>query len=228
MKKSILLACVGCMVAATPSVMNAEAVYDAASITDYGCGMHRQPASTRSSDDEEESWQIEYSDGVLSITWIGYIADCCHEEYQSRLEIEGNNIVYYLTNEDGMCDCICSYDVTATFSGIEPGQYILSIFGTDVTAEVTIEEDCNVSIKHSQSGIQRVAGDNLMTISADGILHVAIDGAFTVDIYDASGLRCGRIDSTGTSEFNLKSLPQGIYTARLSSGTKESVMRFAR
>lgn len=228
MKKSILLVCVGWLLAALPCTINAETVYDAASVADYGCGGHRMPASTRSSDEEEESWQIEYNAGVLSITWLGYIADCCHEEYESRIEMDGTHIIFYLTAEDGMCDCICSYDVTSTFSGIEPGQYTISFYGTDVTAEITIEEDCGITIRHSQAGIQKTVENGMMDISAEGLLRVSVEDAYTVEIFDAAGLRHGHIDSNGPSEFNLTMLPKGIYTVRLTSGTQKSVIRFAR
>lgn len=229
MKKFLPPLCVALALTATPYATHAETIVDATTVKDYGCGGHRQESASRAYyEDSEMSWEIEYNDGILSVTWLNFITNCCPEEIRSWFVREDNDIVLHLAETFGWCNCICSYDVTSTFGEIEPGHYTISFYGTDVTREIDIEEGCAIVIKAPGACINNLAITELMHITPDSILHIDTSGTFTVEIYDDAGILRARLDSEGACEIDLTVLSKGIYTARLSSGTKESTLRFVR
>lgn len=94
--------------------------------------------STASADDYErpvEGIRLTGDWESITIEWINYSANCCPEGFSFHIEVakKGNEteegvINVYASDEDGMCDCICPYDLKGVFSDITPGLYTLHFF----------------------------------------------------------------------------------------------------
>lgn len=193
-------------------------------------------SGTRSDDYQEEdplSWVMEYSNGRLSITWVNYEANCClEEEIRSWMEREdGNRLVFNVASDAGMCDCLCKYDVSSSYDGIEPGHYtvVFREYEDYLTVEVDIEEGGRIVLNRAPSAIETVAAEGRqMTVSPDGLLKVEAVDAFSVEIFNAKGVSQATVNGKGSSEISLASLPKGVYIARMKSGEYDETIRFVR
>lgn len=68
----------------------------------------------------------------------------------------------------------------------------------------------------------------MMSLSADGILHIDALGKLVVEIYNASGAIQTRINAVDSADIDITSLRKGIYIAKLISGDNSSTLRFIR
>lgn len=230
--KNLLRASVCIAASIFPIAISGQTTVPATSVINYGCrGLRDQAPSRYYGDTDEMSWEIEYNDGNLTVTWVGLWANCCLNGFESSYVVDGANVRFSISevNEDDLlCDCICDFDVATTFAGFEPGHYIFSIAGTDVAAEVDVEDGCHIMLKSSQASVATVnMPSDLISISGD-ILHIGTHEAAIVDIYDAKGMLCTHLKTDGSSDVSLSGLPKGIYTTRVTVYSKVSVLRFAR
>lgn len=215
-----------------PFSASAENRINPLTTTDSGCHNGTRSDDPYSEDYDADAWDIDYTDGILSVTWANFVANCCPEGFNSWFELEdGNRLIYNLTETDGMCDCLCIFDVTSTFGEIDPGHYTI-IFRSyfDVfSAEVDIEEGSKIHLEKAPTGIHSItAPDNFMNLTADGVLHITASGNLTVEIYAASGAIRTRINATDTTDIDITSLDKGIYIAKLTIGDISSTLRFIR
>lgn len=113
-----------------------EPVYtDAEDVIASGCKTHYDaPAETavngRFSDTTSTYCKVSYQDETLTVTWYDFYANCCPEGFKSFIKTYDDHpedLLISLREEEGMCDCICPYDITAVFAGIKPGSYYLNI-----------------------------------------------------------------------------------------------------
>lgn len=232
MKKFLLTACVTFSVGmVTPTYASPESQIDPLETIQSNCLGDTRSESEDHEDESVPSWSVSYTNGILSVTWYKIYANCCNEGFKTWIERDDNNLVFNIQElgEDD-CDCMCTYNVTSTYGEIEPGSYTLT-FGSwygAYSTQIDITEGTDVNISYSPSGIRQLSDADLMSLHSDGSLHIASDGDFALEIFDASGMMRSRVESHGAQDINIKSLPQGIYTARLSTKDSRSTIRFIR
>lgn len=80
---------------------------------------------------DQECIHYEY-DGLKNLYFTHINADfnCCPSEITANTEIRGNNILV-AENGDGLCNCICLYDLEYVIRNIDPGVYNLTIESVD-------------------------------------------------------------------------------------------------
>lgn len=185
-----------------------------------------------SDDYDANKWGITYNNGILTVTWMNLVANCCPNGFNTWFERGGNNLIFNAQENDAFCDCICTFDVTSTFGQIEPGHYTITFcnYGHEVfTAEIDIEEGADISLSKKPSGIRAISPANeMVSLSADGVLHIASEGKVTVEIFDASGATHARINADSNADIDIKSLPKGIYLAKAKAGNRIESLRFVR
>lgn len=232
--KKILLPVAVAMLAtlSVPFSAEAENRYDPLTTTDSGCHRGTRSDDPDSSDYDADAWDMDYTDGILSVTWLNFVANCCPEGFTGWFELEdGNRLIYNLRENEDLCDCMCVFDVTSTFGEIEPGHYTITFrrYVDFFTAEVDIEEGSRYHFEKAPAGIHSLgASDDLMGLTADGVLHIAARGEATVDIYTASGAIRTRINTTGATDIDITSLDKGIYIAKMTTSDRSSTLRFVR
>ena len=231
--KKILLATALATLACHFASEAAERV-DAVSESHSSCKLLSRSDAAEEDEDFPESWNIEYSDGILSVTWVNFFANCCPTGFVGWFEKEGNELTYNLiwTEDDEFaCDCMCNFDVTTTFGAIAPGHYTITFrrYVDIFTAEVDIKDGGNITLSASPAGIQPIGtSSDIMTISADGVLRVNCEGNYTVEIFDAAGMQRVHIDAADSSEISVASLLHGMYIAKVTAGGCTSTLRFIR
>lgn len=249
MKRLLLIICACLALLASPNMANAEVTsHDATSVVHYGCGGHRpkkvSDAYTYNGYEDFVYWDIEYNEGVLSLTWNNIDANCCPEGFASRYEIDDDNIIFYLDELFGeyACTCSCHFDITTTFDAIAPGHYTVTFFGSEVTEEIDLSEGFECTIKNEEAAVTCIDKTEFMHITSDGTLHITTDGKYTgtdgkytgtdseytLEIYDASGIRFADIRGEGPACYHVNTLPTGIYTAVLTTSGTKSTLRFSR
>lgn len=198
MKKRVLYAVVlACFGLVCPVDSAAERV-DPISVENSDC--LGNPYYAPSVDDAENedpynptvSWGIQYKDGILTMTWYQFEANCCPEGFDMWFDRDGDTLVFNAEEKGiGWCDCICTFNLTSTYGEIAPGKYVISFrnYGEEIfSAEVTIEEGCDISLPKAPSGIRTVSDDaGLLSLSAEGLLRVNSSEKAMVEIYDAGG-----------------------------------------
>lgn len=218
------------MTLTTKATASAERI-DPVSVEDSGC-LGTRSDNPYSEGCNADSWSITYVDGILTVTWKNLVANCCPDRFTTWFDRDGDNLVFNAEADDGMCDCLCEFNVTSTFGKIEPGHYTITFrqYGVDVfTAEIDLKEGADISLAPGQSGIRTVSPANdLITLTPEGMLHVTASKVVTIEIYDATGMIRFRMDSDSTSDIDIKSLPKGIYIAKASDGINTAALRFVR
>ena len=191
---------------------------------------------TRSEEPQEEEqtlWgHVQYSDGILTVTWLDYFMECCPELHLSLRKESPNVLIFDTYGSTGLCDCLCTYDITGSFEDITPGHYVLKLAYGDndfLTQEIDVEEGCNISLMKAPSGIQTVeSGNDVTTLSANGILHIETTGKTLVEIYDTSGNIRSRINVTANGDIDINTLPKGLYVAKVTVDGLASSLRFIK
>ena len=231
MKRLLPLAFMASIMTLAPTVTVSAERIDPTSVEDSGC-LNTRSNDPYAPDYDADSWSMTYIDGILTVTWENFIANCCPDGFLTWVERDGSNLVFNAAADDGRCDCMCPFNVTSTFGTIEPGHYTITFrqYGKDVfTAEIDLKEGTDITLAPGQSGIRTISPANdMITLTPEGMLHVTADKEVTVEIYDATGMIRFRMDSDSNSDIDIKSLPKGIYIAKASDGINSATLRFVR
>lgn len=182
---------------------------------------------------EQTLWgYAQYSDGILTVTWLDYDMECCPELHVVLRKESPNVLVFDTEGSMGHCDCLCSYDITGSFEGIAPGHYVLKLAYGDydfLTQEIDVEEGCDISLKKAPLAVGTIEfGNDAIRLASDGILHIGTEGKALVEIYDAAGRIRARINVTANEEIDVNTLPKGLYVAKVTAKDKTVSLRFIR
>ncbi len=208
---------------------NAEERIESTEVTNSGC-----TRSEDSSDERKINWQVSYQDGILTFTWFDFWANCCPEGFTAWIDkIDETTLVFNVRSNEDLCSCMCSFDVTASYQGIGPGTYTIVFRDAWIdeyfTTEVTIEEGCDYKFPQGTIGIRQFEESNdMIRVSAEGVLHVLSQQPVSLEIYDAAGVLRAKMDMSPDSDLDLTSLRSGIYLAKATSGNRTSTLRFVR
>jgi hypothetical protein len=75
------------------------------------------------------------------------VANCCPDELELQMTVEGNLITIYEIEHTTMpCHCICEYPVTATLGPFEPGTYTLEVYQHNYSADPVLIGSITVTI----------------------------------------------------------------------------------
>jgi hypothetical protein len=82
---------------------------------------------------EKKDWPqdlvIEYAAGVLTVTHVNAVFNCCLDDITVSFELGGTALNIY---EDEVtpnpCFCECPFDVVTQIEGLEPGVYVVSAY----------------------------------------------------------------------------------------------------
>ncbi len=103
--------------------------------------------STPEAKDDEYPIDIEfaYEDGVLTVTHVNGVFNCCLERIDVTLNIDGWAITLYeVEYTPEPCWCECPFDVVSQIGGLAPGTYTVDIYANgdySVGGEVVIPEE---------------------------------------------------------------------------------------
>lgn len=231
MKKFFTLAIMGLAMTSMPFGAMASEHISPVSVENSDC-LGTRSDNIYTGDEDVNKWEITYNDGILTVTWMNFVANCCSEGFKTWFERDGDKLIFNAEENEALCNCICNFDVTSTFGQIEPGHYTITFcnYGHEVfTAEIDIEEGADISLSKKPSGIRAISPANeMVSLSADGVLHIASEGKVTVEIFDASGATHARINADSNADIDIKSLPKGIYLAKAKAGNRIESLRFVR
>lgn len=183
--------------------------------------------------EEQTHWgTVRYSDGILTVTWLDYYMECCPELHLSLRKESPNVLVFDTYGSTGLCDCLCTYDVTGSFDGIAPGNYVLKLSYGDydfLIQEISVDEGCDIPLMKAPLGIRAIEyNNNIVSLTQEGIIHVESIGNAYVEIYDASGSIKARMNVSPKADIDINSLPQGLYVAKVTADGKTYSLRFIR
>ncbi len=232
MNKTLLIASIS-MVAATicTSLTNAETIVPS-EISNSGC---TRAVTTSIYDDEDTGflWSYSYSDSKLTLVWYNLETNCCPQGFGSQIDKEYSNLkfsVWPILGEE-LCDCLCTFNITSTYEGIEPGHYTISFVAYNQaihTVEIDLYEGAQQEIS-MPSGIRELSSDNeILSITKDGLLKVDVEESAIVEIYDLAGQRCAKLNIPGSTEISLNSLSSGVYIAKVKFNSRTVSLRFLR
>ncbi len=94
----------------------------------------------------------EYNDNKLVIKHINAGFNCCPEGLEVEVNMNNNLIEIIESEEDGLCDCLCLFDVNATISPLSIGKYIIKLvepYLNDGDTELIFEIDLTIQTSGS-------------------------------------------------------------------------------
>lgn len=213
---TILSAAAVLMFAMIPATAGAETI-NASELTRSDCKGHDYPSDegqTRADEDSKISWSLSYDNGVLTLTWYDFIANCCPDGFESNIDVEDGKILFNVREiGSGMCDCYCPFDITSTYEGVAPGHYEL-YFGEEMVGEADIKDGFRKEYS-GLSQITRVNNDDSSLLFEDGKVMARCPGKFRVDVYSVSGTRIYTLEGTDYLEIGTRS--GGVSLVRLTT-----------
>lgn len=184
------------------------------------------------------AWDVRYNGSNLEVTWVNINGNCATHGFENWMVPGENSSLDFYIDElyiPGLpsATCVCPYDVTASYSDINPGEYTLNFHHYDkiysLRAAITDGMDEHY-ISSELTGVAQVTStDNPMRIIGGDVLRCAADGKFMVEIIGSDGLTPLRINSDGPTEISLNTLPAGVYIARMvTTDGNVTTYRFSR
>jgi hypothetical protein len=106
--------------------------------TDFG-----ECKNTDKADDEHpEGIDLAYAEGLLTVTHVNGVFNCCVERIDVEATLEGTTLDVTETEyAPEPCNCVCPFDVATQVSGLAPGTYTVNIWSFEVlriSGEITI------------------------------------------------------------------------------------------
>lgn len=220
MKKNLALAVIG-IAALVANVANAE-ILEPLDVFFSGCiGSAFVPSEDDDSDKKGMHLKLEYNDGKLVVNILNITENCCITEMVPVLSREGNDL--YLEpvyDDDLLCYCMCLFDLTGTYEGIEPGTYTLHFsHWQEYSWKVDVGEGLDQCLMPGVAERPRtLLGEEISLAVKDGIVEAEGNGEITIEIIDSNGVRL--ITSLGLhkAEANVSMLGSGWYVARAMIG----------
>ena len=80
-------------------------------------------------DEQPQSIEFDYADGVLTVTHVNGVFNCCLDSIEVTMQMEGGTIdLYEQEITPNPCFCVCPFDVTTRIEGLASGSYTVNIF----------------------------------------------------------------------------------------------------
>lgn len=85
-------------------------------------------------------------ESLLEISHVNAVFNCCPDSLIGSISLTGDGITMTESGE-GLCDCLCLYDLDYRLAGVAPGTYTLSVAGI-ADLEVTVDLAAEPSGRH--------------------------------------------------------------------------------
>lgn len=182
------------------------------------------PGATRSAT-EDEYLHYTYRDGLFTVTDTNYWANCCPDsDFNVRLARDGQDVYMSVDYVDGMCDCICPYDVTGEYDQLEPGLYRLHYdpwFDDEHVWEIDLIEGADKSLYFRSASVAVPPASEPASIKADGAaVTVRGAGELQVAVVDAAGRTVMSASGSGTVTLDLAGCVPGWHVVRVKQGAQ--------
>lgn len=161
---------------------------------------------------------VSYSDAVLTIKAYNVLSTCCLVEFDPQIKRDGNEL-HFLSGLEGMCDCICIYNVEATFEGIEPGHYTLRFDYSEEIWEIDLEEGANATFDMTPGAVAEAVMEGISFQRNGDMLTVLAEGDVAVTVTNASGVCVNKTSGKNAVNVSLAGLPAGWYAVKAKSAT---------
>ncbi len=165
-------------------------------------------------------YEVEYADGHLFVTWKNVSENCAAIFRHADMIREGNTLTFnhYTVFPSELMTCMCLFDVTADFEGIEPDHYKLKFYGNEYDLDLTANTSEVLLTNGEISGIDfTLEENNMLSFGQDKILKVQAQNAYTLDVYNVDGIRIATLSGNGSDEIDLNTLPKGVYLVNLTT-----------
>lgn len=195
------------VIAMSPAMAEAETI-QASEVINSSCkGFDGASASkTRAAEEDGAiSWSLSYENGLLTLTWYDFVANCCPDGFGSKIEVEDGKIIFSVWEEgSGLCDCVCPFDITSTYENVAPGHYKL-YFGDEMVGEADIDDGFRQNYSTSGASVKSINGEGSSLVLKDGKVIARCPGKFRVDVYNISGARMCTLEGTDFMEISTRS-----------------------
>lgn len=161
---------------------------------------------------------VSYSDAVLTIKAYNVLSTCCLVEFDPQIKRDGNEL-HFLSGLEGMCDCLCIYNVEATFEGIEPGHYTLRFDYSEEIWEIDLEEGANATFDLTPGAVAEAVMEGISFQRNGDMLTVLAEGDVAVTVTNASGVCVNKTSGKNAVNVSLAGLPAGWYAVKAKSAT---------
>ncbi len=161
---------------------------------------------------------VSYSDAVLTIKAYNVVNTCGLVEYNPEIKRDGNEL-HFVTNMMGMADCLCIYNVEATFEGIEPGHYTLRFDYREEIWEIDLEEGANATFDMTPGAVAEAVMEGISFQRNGDMLTVLAEGDVAVTVTNASGVCVNKTSGKNAVNVSLAGLPAGWYAVKAKSAT---------
>lgn len=191
-------------------------------ITDYG--------------DYDESkgpaYRLEYNDGVLTVSWYNHLDNCALPFEGISLKQDGDTFIFDIDIDiyAPVADCICIYDLKASFPDVAPGHYKVS-FDRGYSYQHIDLEDSSDNIIYEKgmipTGINDInSGNKCMLNKIGNLLTVVTDSSARVEIYDSNGVKVIDLIADAGDTIDIAHLNKGLYSAKISNSKSSSTIKF--
>ena len=168
-------------------------------------------------------YEVSYSDGRLKVEWHHIMDNCASIAHHASMYKEGNVLSFcaYKVASGEVANCICSYEVSSEFDGIEPGHYTIQLDDNEFYVDLAENSNFKLYPPMETTKIETtILDEEMLKLSADKVLTINATSEYTLDIYNIDGTKITILSGNSTDELDLNTLPSGAYILRLASGRK--------
>jgi len=91
----------------------------------YGCKTDGEKADSTL---EQDCIVYDYDgNGNLYLTHVNDLFNCCPESLYATVDFEDNYIIIQEYETDGLCDCVCLFDLDYQITNLSPGEYTIIV-----------------------------------------------------------------------------------------------------
>lgn len=180
-------------------------------------------------------YSLTYSDGKLVVGWYNLEENCAAAFKYTVLERLDGNVLYFkyeLVDDYALADCDCLFDIKATHSDIEPGEYTLRFKNDANEYNVRLEESKPLilySREPTLTSINELYAEekNVLHLNNDNV-EINCEGEYLLEIYDFSGALLISQKGRGNSTVQLDGLDHGAYLLKVTEGNRKESLRILR
>lgn len=202
-------------------------------ISNSDCKNNNMPTTRSSYYYTRPIWEVSYNDGKLTIITYDFLANCCPEGFDSKIDLQDNKISFrnWENENHHPCNCMCLFDLTSMFEGVAPGEYDLEFkhWQDFLQVRVNLQEGFNETFRIKETTIEDASVSDGSLSFANGVVKAVSPGKFRLDIFGMNGEKEYSLEGTDEVELSLGSLPHGVHFVRLTHAEgKISTLRISR
>ncbi|MDE7412705.1 MAG: T9SS type A sorting domain-containing protein [Muribaculaceae bacterium] len=198
----------------------------------------QSPCKDHSRSFEEDEFNETRCQFILSyenktLTFFGKnLYENCGSVIDTEASMPETKVIHFKINatlEDEFApDCMCRYDIEASFNNIEPGSYTIYI-NDEQYPVVELSEGSFFNLTEL-SGIEeyRAEHNSSLSIIDNNVLKVTATDRTEVTVYDTEGRLRMRLFVDGDSEISLATLPEGMYMIKATNRNSINSIKYLK